>query len=41
MQPSVELMGAVKETAAVLYEVKNGEKDAFETEPLSIPMIGY
>ncbi len=41
MQPSTELMAAAKETAAVLYEVKNGEKEAFGQEPLSIPMIGY
>lgn len=41
MQPSPELMEAARESAAVLYEVKNGEKEAFGQEPVSIPMIGY
>ncbi len=41
MQPCAELMEAARESAAVLYEVKNGEREAFDQEPLSIPMIGY
>ena len=41
MQPNPELMEAARETAAVLYEVKNGEREAFGRAPLSIPMIGY
>ncbi|HIX29353.1 MAG TPA: beta-galactosidase [Candidatus Blautia stercoravium] len=41
MQPYPELMQAAKETAAVLYQVKNGEREPFAREPEAIPMIGY
>ena len=41
MQPERELMEAALQTGKVLYEVKNGEKAAFEQLPVSIPMIGY
>ena len=41
MQPEKELMEAARQTAEVLYAVKNGEKPAYEQTPVSIPMIGY
>nr|WP_306817585.1 beta-galactosidase [Acetatifactor muris] len=40
MQPYKELTWAVRETAEVLYDVKNGEKEAFDRMPEMIPMIG-
>ena len=41
MQPHPELVAAAKETAAVLYAVKNGETAPYARIPQSIPMIGY
>ena len=41
MQPERELMEAARQTAEVLYAVKNGEKPAYEQTLVSIPMIGY
>lgn len=41
MQPHKELFAAVKESSAVLYQVKNGEMEAFSKIPEKIPMIGY
>lgn len=41
MQPYPELMEAVRETSGVLYQVKNGEMEAFDQRPEAIPMIGY
>ncbi len=41
MQPYPELMEAVYATSKVLYQVKNGEKEAFGQKPKAIPMIGY
>lgn len=41
MQPYPELTEAVYETSKVLYQVKNGEKEAFGQKPKVIPMIGY
>lgn len=40
MQPYKELMEAVRDTAQVLYMVKNGEKEAYDKMPEIIPMIG-
>jgi hypothetical protein len=41
MQGHKELLEMAKETAEVLYKVKNGEVPAYEKFPKSIPMIGY
>lgn len=41
MQPHRELTDAAKETAAVLYKVKNGEAEPWSRHPQAIPMIGY
>lgn len=41
MQPHKTLFEAVKKTSEILYQVKNGEMEAFNEMPQIIPMIGY
>lgn len=40
MQPYKELMEAVRETANVIYEVKNAKRPPFDQMPEIIPMVG-
>lgn len=40
MQPYKEIMSGVRESAEVLYDVRNGEKKPFDQMPEMIPMIG-
>ncbi len=40
MQPYPEIMQGVRETAEVLYSVRNGEKAPFDRMPEMIPMVG-
>ena len=40
MQPYPEMMSGIRQTAEVLYAVKNGEQEPFDQMPEAIPMIG-
>lgn len=41
MQPHETLFKEVRKTSEILYQVKNGEVEAFDQMPQIIPMIGY
>lgn len=41
MHPHETLLSAVKTTSERIYQVKNGEVEAFDQMPRKIPMIGY
>ena len=40
MQPYKEMLDAAKDTAAVLYKIRNGEMAPYDRMPRTIPMIG-
>lgn len=40
-KPYEEICEAARESASVIYEVKNGQKKPFDQIPAEIPMIGY